>query len=75
MKTANYLEVIAKLVACKMGWTILPEALIKAPLIALNNDQQNSTQINKSFREMGIIHRSNKTLSNAAKAFITLLQS
>ncbi len=68
VKTANYLEVVAKLVACKMGWTILPETLIEPPLIAL-------TRENKSFRQMGIIHRNNKSLSNAAKAFINLLQS
>lgn len=68
VKTASYLEVIAKLAACKMGWTILPEALIQPPLIALTREGQ-------SFRQMGIIHRSNKSLSNAAKAFIKLLQT
>ncbi|WP_251359645.1 LysR family transcriptional regulator [Kangiella sp. TOML190] len=68
VKTANYLEVIAKLAASKMGWTILPEALIEPPLIALTHETN-------SFRQMGIIHRSNKSLSNAAKAFINLLQT
>ncbi len=66
VKTANYLEVIAKLAACKMGWTILPQALIEPPLIALTDN-------NQSIREMGIIHRETKSLSNAAKSFITLL--
>ncbi len=66
VKTANYLEVIAKLVACKMGWTILPAAVIQAPLIAL-------TQKSKTVRQMGIIHRNNKSLSNSAKAFIRML--
>ncbi|MRX26557.1 LysR family transcriptional regulator [Kangiella sp. HZ709] len=66
VKTANYLEVIAKLVECKMGWTILPAAAIKDPLIALNIKST-------TLRQMGIIHRNNKTLSNAARAFIDLL--
>ncbi|NVK22711.1 MAG: LysR family transcriptional regulator [Kangiellaceae bacterium] len=68
VKTANYLEVIAKLAACKMGWTILPKAMITSPLVALTHE-------NKSFRKMGIIHRANRTLSNPAKAFIGLLQN
>ncbi|NVJ66293.1 MAG: LysR family transcriptional regulator [Gammaproteobacteria bacterium] len=68
VKTANYLEVIAKLVACKMGWTILPTAVIEPPLIAL-------TQNKESLRTMGIIHRSNKSLSNSANAFIKMLQT
>lgn len=66
VKTANYIEVIAKLVACKMGWTILPTAVIKPPLVTLTKDSS-------SPRQMGIIHRSNKTLSNSASAFIAML--
>lgn len=67
VKTANYIEVIAKLVACKMGWTILPTAVIKPPLIAL-------TKETSSLRQMGIIHKENKTLSNSATAFIDSLE-
>ncbi len=66
VKTANYLEVIAKLVTSKMGWTILPTEVIQSPLIALNS--QSTTK-----RQMGLIHRQNKSLSNAAIALIELL--
>lgn len=69
IKTANYLEVIAKLVACNMGWTLLPETLISAPLISLSHEASLSQ------REMGIIYRHNKTLSNSAQALVDLLHT
>lgn len=69
VKTANYLEVIAKLVACKMGWTLLPLRLLTPPLMNL------SPQHFLSDRDMGIIYRSNKTLSNASKELVTLLKA
>lgn len=69
VKTANYLEVIAKLVACKMGWTLLPLRLLTPPLVNL------SPQHFLSDRDMGIIYRSNKTLSNASKELVTLLKT
>ena len=68
VKTAHYLEVIAKLVACKMGWTLLPEKLIDDPLRTLPIEQ------NISVRDMGIIYRTNKTLSNAAQELLYLLK-
>ncbi|MHC9510926.1 LysR family transcriptional regulator [Kangiella sp. M94] len=67
VKTANYLEVIAKLVACKMGWTLLPERLVTSPLTVISEEK------NLSVRSMGIIYRTNKTLSNAAQALVDLL--
>ncbi|ACV26394.1 LysR family transcriptional regulator [Kangiella koreensis] len=67
VKTANYLEVIAKLVACKMGWTLLPERLVSEPLTLIGDSRQ------LSVRSMGIIYRTNKTLSNAAQALVDLL--
>lgn len=67
VKTANYLEVIAKLVACKMGWTLLPERLVSEPLTIIGESKQ------LSVRSMGIIYRTNKTLSNAAQALVDLL--
>lgn len=69
VKTAHYLEVIAKLAACKMGWALLPERLIEQPLIAISGKKHSFS------REMGIMHRNNKQLSNAAKAFINTLES
>ncbi|WP_223670464.1 LysR family transcriptional regulator [Kangiella shandongensis] len=68
VKTANYLEVIAKLVACKMGWTLLPTRLLTAPLINL------SPEGFLSDRDMGIIYRNNKTLSNASMELLKLLK-
>lgn len=67
VKTANYLEVIAKLVACKMGWTLLPERLVSEPLTLIGESDK------LSVRSMGIIYRTNKTLSNAAQALVDLL--
>lgn len=67
VKTANYLEVIAKLVACKMGWTLLPERLVSKPLTVISEEKH------LSVRSMGIIYRTNKTLSNAAQALVDLL--
>ena len=69
VKTANYLEVIAKLVACKMGWTLLPTRLLKPPLVSL------SSQEFLSDRDMGIIYRTNKSLSNASKELVKLLKT
>lgn len=69
VKTANYLEVIAKLVACKMGWTLLPTRLLQSPLISLTSEQFLSD------RDMGIIYRTNKTLSNASQELVKLLQT
>jgi DNA-binding transcriptional LysR family regulator len=69
VKTANYLEVIAKLVACKMGWTLLPTRLLSEPLTSISSDQFISD------REMGVIHRSNKTLSNASQELVKLLKN
>ncbi len=69
VKTANYLEVIAKLVACKMGWTLLPTRLLTEPLVSLSSKQFLSD------RDMGIIYRTNKTLSNASQELVKLLKS
>ena len=69
VKTANYLEVIAKLVACKMGWTLLPTRLLSPPLTSLSSEQYLSD------RDMGIIYRTNKTLSNASQELVKLLKS
>lgn len=69
VKTANYLEVIAKLVACKMGWTLLPTRLLQSPLVSLSSEQFLSD------RDMGIIYRTNKTLSNASQELVKLLQA
>ncbi|GAA0214506.1 LysR family transcriptional regulator [Kangiella japonica] len=69
VKTANYLEVIAKLVACKMGWTLLPTRLLQSPLVSLSSEQFLSD------RDMGIIYRTNKTLSNASQELVKLLQT
>ncbi|GAA4356331.1 LysR family transcriptional regulator [Kangiella marina] len=69
VKTANYLEVIAKLVACKMGWTLLPTRLLSPPLKSLSSKQLLSA------RDMGIIYRTNKTLSNASQELVKLLKA
>jgi DNA-binding transcriptional LysR family regulator len=64
----NYLETIKMLVSVGLGWSILPRIMaddgikiLACPEILLS-------------RQLGVIHHSEKTLSNAAKAFINLLE-
>jgi DNA-binding transcriptional LysR family regulator len=63
----NYLETIRMLVSVGLGWSVLPEILFNQELIRLPV---------KGFslrRQLGIVHHRNKTLANAARAFIDCL--
>jgi DNA-binding transcriptional LysR family regulator len=63
----NYLETIRMLVSVGLGWSVLPEILFDQELIRLPV---------KGFslrRQLGIVHHRNKTLANAARAFIDCL--
>ncbi len=69
VKSAHYLEIIAKLVAAKLGWGLLPETLVKAPLVTLDLA---GTAMR---RDLGLLYRTNRTLSNAARSLLAMLQA
>lgn len=65
----NYLETIKMMVSIGLGWSVLPRSMltrevaeIRAPGVHLQ-------------RVLGCIHHRDKTLSNAAQAFLTLLKA
>ena len=66
--TTNYLETIKGMVSSGMGWSLLPETMIDDSLKGLRIGKQVLR------RQLGYIHHKEKTLSNAAKAFIGVLE-
>ena len=66
--TTNYLETIKMMVSIGLGWSLLPESMLEPGIQATAIP---GIQIQ---RELGYIHHREKSLSNAAKAFIHLLQ-
>ena len=64
----NYLETIKMLVSVGLGWSILPSIMLDDTLCPLNCREL------KLSRKLGYIHHREKTLSNAARAFIALLR-
>lgn len=68
MMATNYLETIKMLVSVGLGWSILPVTMRDSTLKVLNCQGLSLS------RELGFIHHQEKTLSNAARAFIALLR-
>ncbi|MEH6467277.1 MAG: LysR family transcriptional regulator [Porticoccus sp.] len=66
--TTNYLETIKMMVSIGLGWSLLPESMLEPGIRAVTIP---GIQIQ---RELGYIHHREKSLSNAAKAFIKLLR-
>jgi DNA-binding transcriptional LysR family regulator len=66
--TTNYLETIKMMVSIGLGWSLLPKSMLEPGIRAV---AISGIQIH---RELGYIHHREKSLSNAAKAFIHLLQ-
>lgn len=65
---SNFLETIKMMVSINLGWGVLPSTMIdkETPVITIPG---------VSFsRELGYIHHHNRSLSNAARAFIDLLE-
>ena len=72
LKTAldtNYLETIKMMATIGLGWSVLPASMLDAEVVKLE-----IPNISLS-RELGYIHHQEKTLSNAARAFINLLNA
>lgn len=66
--TTNYLETIKMMVSIGLGWSLLPQSMLDPGIKIL---KVSGVEIQ---RELGYIHHREKSLSNAAKAFIHLLQ-
>ncbi|MDX2348915.1 MAG: LysR family transcriptional regulator [Porticoccus sp.] len=66
--TTNYLETIKMMVSIGLGWSLLPKSMLEPGIRAVTIP---GIQIQ---RELGYIHHREKSLSNAAKAFIKLLR-
>lgn len=66
--STNYLETISTMVEIGLGWSMLPETLIK-------NLHVMTTEHSYVARELGYIHHTKRSLSNAAVAFISMLEN
>lgn len=64
----NYLETIKMLVSVGLGWSLLPQTLVDDQLVVLDLPLVIS-------RNLGVITHPRRALSNAAKAFLQLLDS
>lgn len=63
----NYLETIKMMVSIGLGWSLLPESMLESGLRAIDIPGIHIE------RQLGYIHHREKSLSNAARAFIQLL--
>lgn len=63
----NYLETIKMMVSVGLGWSLLPSTMLDASLAELN------CPAIELERQLGLIHHRDKSLSNAATAFISML--
>ncbi|WP_461518133.1 LysR family transcriptional regulator [Porticoccus sp.] len=63
----NYLETIKMMVSIGLGWSLLPESMLESGLQAIDIPDVHIE------RQLGYIHHREKSLSNAARAFIQLL--
>jgi len=63
----NYLETIKMMVSIGLGWSLLPESMLESGLQAIDISDVHIE------RQLGYIHHREKSLSNAARAFIQLL--
>ena len=65
--STNYLETISTMVEIGLGWSMLPQTLIK-------NLHVMPIKHSRVARELGYIHHTKRSLSNAAVAFIKMLE-
>ncbi len=65
--STNYLETIRMMAAVGLGWTLLPRTMLQAPLVSLEVPDASPQ------RQLGLLYHQNRRLSNAAQAFIRLL--
>ncbi len=67
-QTSNYLETLKMLATIGLGWTALPKTMGDSSLQALNVRQLNLQ------RSLGFVRHPQRSLSNAANAFMALLE-
>ncbi len=65
--STNYLDTIRMMVSIGLGWSLLPETMIDNKLRTLTVSDQEIR------RPLGVIYHRDRTLSNAARAFIGIL--
>lgn len=65
--SSNYLETIRMLASIGLAWCILPKSMLGSDLVELK------TQFKTPSRKLGYIVHKERTLSNAAQAFLELL--
>ncbi len=65
----NYLETIKMMVSIGLAWSVLPQSMLDDDITQL---QVKGASLE---RELGYIHHTERTLSNAARAFIDILQT
>jgi len=63
----NYLETIKMMVSIELGWSVLPHSMLDDSLKILTLPKHTLN------RSLGYVHHRNRSLSNAAHAFIRLL--
>lgn len=63
----NYLETIKMMVSVGLGWSVLPKTMISEELTALN------VKNIRIQRNLGYVHHPNRSMSNAARAFVKAL--
>lgn len=66
--STNYLETIKMLVSVDLGWSVLPESMIDKEITALKVSGFSQQ------RQLGSLYHRERTLSNAARAFLDILQ-
>jgi DNA-binding transcriptional LysR family regulator len=66
--STNYLETLRMLAAIGLGWTVLPDSMRTEELVALELAGV------RLARSLGYVFHRDRTLSNAARAFIALLE-
>jgi DNA-binding transcriptional LysR family regulator len=65
--STNYLETIAMLVGIGLGWSLLPQTLLAEQMVALD------VSTDPLERHLGCVTNPERTLSNAARAFVEVL--
>jgi DNA-binding transcriptional LysR family regulator len=65
--STNYLETLRMLAAIGLGWTVLPDSMLTGELVRL------ALPGARLQRSLGYVFHRDRTLSNAARAFIALL--
>lgn len=67
--STNYLETIKMMVAVGLGWSVLPASMLDGQVVALPVSEL------RIQRELGVVYHPGRTLSNAARAMLEMLDN